>query len=104
MGRRAFVGRERELAALRSALDTARSGHPAVVVVEGEPGIGKTSLVERLLSTTRRTRAIRASGDESERLVAFGVADQLLRRAGRPGVLDAGDHVTVGLAILDLLV
>ena len=41
-----FVGRDRELAALCSALSMAISGSLAFVLVSGEPGIGKTALVE----------------------------------------------------------
>jgi hypothetical protein len=38
-----FVGRERELATLAHAL----SGPPAVMLVEGEAGIGKTRLLAK---------------------------------------------------------
>ena len=41
-----FIGRVRELAQLRQALDRARAGTGSVVLVTGEPGIGKTRLVE----------------------------------------------------------
>ncbi|MCO6456035.1 MAG: protein kinase [Pirellulaceae bacterium] len=44
--RRRIVRRERELATLRQALATAESGRGTVVCVAGEPGIGKTTLVE----------------------------------------------------------
>src|SRR4051812_13849350 len=90
----AFVGRGRELAALRGAFDR----RPGAVIVEGPAGIGKTSLVERFADGVR---ARWASGDESETLVAFGVADQMVRRAGQR--LVAGDHVAVGLELLALL-
>lgn len=43
-----FVGRERELVALRSSLEVALGGHLSVVLVSGEPGIGKTAIVEQL--------------------------------------------------------
>ncbi len=46
--RRVFVGREAELRQLRSAFDSAISGHGALMMVVGEPGIGKTALCEQL--------------------------------------------------------
>ena len=44
-----FVGRHAELAALREAWQAADAGAPAFVLVRGEPGIGKSRLVEELL-------------------------------------------------------
>jgi tetratricopeptide (TPR) repeat protein len=46
--RRVFVGREQETKQLHTALDTALSGQGELVMVVGEPGIGKTALVEQL--------------------------------------------------------
>jgi len=37
----AFVGRARELAALRALLDAARAGTGGLALLAGEPGIGK---------------------------------------------------------------
>ncbi|MGW0299205.1 helix-turn-helix transcriptional regulator [Streptomyces anthocyanicus] len=50
-----FVGRDRELATLEAAL-----GQPAVVLVDGEAGIGKTRLVREFLAarTARRRRVL----------------------------------------------
>ena len=41
-----LVGRDREVEALRAAITAAARGHGQVVLIEGEPGIGKTRLVE----------------------------------------------------------
>ena len=41
-----FVGRESEIAELTVALDEALSGRGGFAIVAGEPGIGKTSLLE----------------------------------------------------------
>jgi hypothetical protein len=41
-----FIGRTEEIAALRSAIDAALGGQAALVMITGEPGIGKTRLAE----------------------------------------------------------
>jgi Bacterial transcriptional activator domain/AAA ATPase domain len=63
-----FVGRPEELAALEAAAATARAGQPAVVLVEGEAGIGKSTLLSRFASGLTDAAVLRASGDEAERL------------------------------------
>ncbi len=47
----AFVGRKEETAALARAYGDVRSGERRILVVEGEPGVGKSALVHRFLST-----------------------------------------------------
>ena len=54
---RPFVGREQELADLASALEEAGAGRGSLVLLTGEPGIGKT----RLLSELARIAAVRSS-------------------------------------------
>jgi predicted ATPase len=49
------VGREKELADLRTAFASAAAGRGSLVCLEGEPGIGKTTVVESFL------RGLRAS-------------------------------------------
>src|ERR1700692_1531593 len=44
----AFVGREGELAALHAALDASIAGRGRLVMLSGEPGIGKTRLAREL--------------------------------------------------------
>src|SRR5207245_4587388 len=46
--RSTFVGREQELKQLQAAFDAALSGQGGLVMVVGEPGIGKTALCEQL--------------------------------------------------------
>ncbi|MEX2158463.1 MAG: protein kinase [Dehalococcoidia bacterium] len=43
-----FVGREQELDRLRGAFDSAASGHGGLVMLVGEPGIGKTRTTQEL--------------------------------------------------------
>ncbi|MCI0896183.1 MAG: ATP-binding protein, partial [Chloroflexi bacterium] len=47
---RVFVGRRREMADLKAALDDALSGHGQMVMLAGEPGIGKTRIAQELAS------------------------------------------------------
>jgi predicted ATPase len=108
-----FVGRQAELALLRAKLDEARSGHPCIVLIEGPPGIGKTALVDRFVRASSEVQVLRASGDESESDLTYGVVEQLVRFAGLAEATALAskerqaarieDHVTAGARVLDLL-
>jgi predicted ATPase len=52
-----FVGRAEELARLLAALDQAEQGRPAMVLVAGDAGVGKTRLVAELAHQARQRRA-----------------------------------------------
>jgi transcriptional regulator with AAA-type ATPase domain len=56
-----FVGRARELAALKRALDAARADHGASVLVAGEAGVGKTRLVTELGAHAEASRCSRGA-------------------------------------------
>ena len=77
-----FVGRAGELAVLDAAMQAVRGGRPRVVLVEGEAGIGKSSLISRFVSEQRDVFLLRAAGEEAELLLTWGVVDQLLVAAG----------------------
>ena len=51
-----FVGREQELSALRLLYESAQSGRAGFGMVQGPPGMGKTTLLN-ICSTGSRTRA-----------------------------------------------
>ncbi len=51
------VGRAKERAQLREALTSARSGRGGMLCVAGEPGIGKTTLVEEFLKEVGNTQS-----------------------------------------------
>jgi len=56
--RPALVGRQREAALLWSRFETAISGRCDVTCVTGEPGIGKTRLLEEMAARAARTGAV----------------------------------------------
>ena len=53
------VGRDRELGELRACLERAASGQRQIVFVTGEPGIGKTTLIELFLAEAARGERVR---------------------------------------------
>ncbi len=83
-GATTLTGRRRELRRLlRAYEDVAEDERPAVVVVTGEAGMGKSRLatecVERLRERTAEVRIVLATGRPAHRDVPFGVASQLVR-------------------------
>jgi DNA-binding CsgD family transcriptional regulator len=86
---RVFVGREPELAALASALAAARAREPQLVMVQGEAGIGKSSLILEFLSSRPDLRTIIASGEIAETVLPYGIIRQLAdaAAAASPGAL-----------------
>jgi len=57
-----FVGRESERADLRRLLDQAARGQGALVMIGGEPGVGKTRLAEELLPEARQRNVLAWTG------------------------------------------
>ena len=81
-----FVGREDELAVLVEAVASARSGTPAVVIVEGEAGLGKTRLVSEAIERTTSDQdtvipchGVSLTGEQ----LAFGGLVQVVRSMAR---------------------
>src|SRR6476661_3806362 len=116
-----FHGRRVEREALDRLLEAVRGGQSRVLVVSGEPGVGKTALVEFEVGSSSEFRVMRAVGVESEMELAFAALQQLcapmldrLDRLPAPqqdalGVAfglrtgNAPDRFLVGLAVLSLL-
>lgn len=74
-----LVERERELAELASALQSASGGAGHAIMIEAGAGIGKSSLLEAAaeLASDADMRVLRATGRELEQSFPFGVAIQL---------------------------
>ena len=76
-----LYGRVAECAALARLLDEARASHSGVLVLRGEPGLGKSALLEEAMERAIGFRVLRAVGVESEAQLAFAGLHQLLRPA-----------------------
>ncbi|MGW0808262.1 AAA family ATPase [Nonomuraea sp. NPDC002799] len=113
-------GRDGEQATVRHLLAGARQGTSGVLVLRGDPGIGKTSLLDHAASAAGGMRVLRGSGVESEAELPFAGLHLLLHpvldrlpRLPRPqadalrGAFGlgpaAGDRFLVGLGVLSLL-
>src|SRR4051812_15223616 len=113
-----LVGRTAELARLRALAEGAAAGRSGVLVVTGEPGIGKTALL-RAAAEEAGVRVLRAAGVESESELPFAGLHELLRpvleltgrlaerqaRALRAALAEGGeaDRFAVSAAVLSLL-
>src|SRR5260221_9612184 len=116
-----LLGRRGECEVLDGLLGAGRGGESRALVVGGEPGAGKTALLEYLAGRASGCRAAAAAGVQSEMELAFAGLHQLcapmLDRLGRLPVpqrdalrtafgMSAGpvpDRFLVGLAVLGLL-
>jgi DNA-binding CsgD family transcriptional regulator len=72
-----LLGRQRERAVLERLLDTARDGHGAVLVVHGDPGVGKTALLEYAIAADEHFRIARTAGVEGEMELDYAALQQL---------------------------
>ncbi len=113
---RTFVGRQPELSALGRALADARAGKPQVVLIEGEAGIGKSSLVSEFLAAHEGMPVVIAAGEEAEAFLPYGIVHQLASRAAavsagaltgldllRTGSPADADPLRVGVELLALI-
>jgi DNA-binding CsgD family transcriptional regulator len=116
-----LTDRRGERGVLDQLIDAVRAGGSRVLVVRGEPGVGKSALLDYLAGQASGCRVVRAAGVESEMELAFAGLHQLLapvldRLEGLPGPqrealrtafgLSSGpapDRFLVGLAVLGLV-
>ena len=116
-----LLGRQREREVLERLLEGAREGRGGVLAMYGEPGVGKTALLEYAVEAGRGFRVARAVGVEGEMELTYAALQQLcapslevierLPDTQREALavalgLSAGqapDAFLVGLAVLGLL-
>ena len=116
-----LTGRRAECDVLGRLVAAVRAGESRALVVHGEPGVGKTALLEYLAAQAPGCRVARAGGVQSEMELAFAVLHQLcapmldrlerlpapqrdaLRTAFGLSAGPAPDRFLIGLAALGLL-
>jgi len=72
-----LTDRHAECAMLGRLVAAVRAGESRALVVHGEPGVGKTALLEYLAGQASGCRVVRAVGVQSEMELAFAVLHQL---------------------------
>src|SRR4030088_2137199 len=73
-----LTGRRSECAVLVGLIEAVRAGESRALVVRGEPGVGKTALLEYLVEQAAGCRVKRAAGVQSEMELAFAGLHLLL--------------------------
>jgi DNA-binding CsgD family transcriptional regulator len=120
ISRKMLYGRDPERARIGELLDGARSSRSAVLVVSGEPGVGKSALLEAARDQAGGMRILSGGGVESETQLPFAALHQIVRPIlryvenlpqtqaaalrGALGLAAGGsDRFLVSLAVLSLL-
>jgi DNA-binding CsgD family transcriptional regulator len=105
-----FVGRAAEVARVTEVVSRVEAGQPWLVAIEGDPGVGKTSLARRCLAQAPGLKVLSARGDQAETDLDFGLVDQLLRAArdtSQPvlptGGADSAASFMVGARLLEVV-
>jgi DNA-binding CsgD family transcriptional regulator len=82
--------REEEIGRLHDAVADARRGFGRAVIVEGAPGIGKSTLVRAVVARAQveGVRTLEARGSSLERQYAYGIAVRLFERLFVDGSID----------------
>jgi DNA-binding CsgD family transcriptional regulator len=116
-----LINRRTECSLLDGVLQAVRSGESRVLVLHGEPGVGKSALMDYIASRVSGCRLVRSPGIESEMELAYAALHQLCTplldrledlpapqrdALGTAFALSAGptpDRLLLGLAVLGLV-
>jgi DNA-binding CsgD family transcriptional regulator len=116
-----LAGRRSECEVLDRLVDAVRGGESRALVLCGEPGVGKTALLDYVAGAASGCRVVRAAGVQSELELAYAGLQQIsapmldhvdelpvpqrdaLRTAFGVSAGPAPDRFLVGLAVLSLL-
>ncbi|HYJ26328.1 MAG TPA: AAA family ATPase [Nocardioides sp.] len=116
-----LLGRHAEREQVRALIGQARNGRGAALLLTGEPGIGKTTLLDATTSDPAGMRLLRVDGFEAESMIPFAGVQRLaiplrrhlselpeshrhaLRVAAGVEQGDPPDRFLVGLGVLGLL-
>jgi DNA-binding CsgD family transcriptional regulator len=74
-----LIGRRPECARIDALLEAARRGRAGVLALAGEPGIGKTALLDEACARADGMLVLRVTGVESESTLPFAALHSLLR-------------------------
>ena len=99
-----LVGRETEFNAIVDAWRRAGAGKPQLVFIQGDPGLGKTRLIDDLKRRFRfdRERAVVARAFPGERTVPFSFLVSLIHALSRlPGATGVDANVVPTLLSID---
>jgi class 3 adenylate cyclase/tetratricopeptide (TPR) repeat protein len=89
-----LVGRDAELATLEAAVGQLASGHGAVVEVVGEPGIGKTRLVDEIVARTAGVEVLRCDCERTRAGTPYTPVRRLLHQVLGTRSDDSADTAT----------
>ncbi len=87
-----FVGRTAERAELERLVDSSVRGRGGIILIGGEPGVGKTRLVEEVLGVAQRSRCLTLTGrcyemEGTPPFMPFVEALELFARVVPPSIL-----------------
>jgi ATP-dependent Clp protease ATP-binding subunit ClpA len=82
-----LVGRRSECGMLDRLVEAVCAGQSRALVLCGEPGVGKTALLQHLTARAASCRVVQIAGVQSEMELAFAGLHQLCAASGWSGLL-----------------